>query len=48
MPYFFEDSIEELLQRCGKYSETKSVLIMDNASFTYINRFEVPQLRDAK
>jgi transposase len=29
----FEDFIEQLLQRCGRWPEPKSVLVMDNASF---------------
>jgi hypothetical protein len=30
----FEDFIEQLLQHCGKWPEPKSVLVMDNASFS--------------
>ena len=37
---FFEDFIEELLQHCGKYPESKSVLIIDNASFHRSERIE--------
>lgn len=30
----FEDFIEQLLQHCGKWPEPKSVIVMDNASFS--------------
>lgn len=36
----FEDYIEELLPLCGRWPEPKSVLIMDNASFHYIERIK--------
>jgi DDE superfamily endonuclease len=32
----FEDYLEELLPRCGRWPEPYSVLIMDNASFHYV------------
>jgi hypothetical protein len=34
----FEDLIEQLLCHCGRYSEPKSVIIMDNASFHHTKR----------
>jgi hypothetical protein len=36
----FEDFIEPLLQHCGKWSELKSVLVMDNASFHHSERIK--------
>ena len=36
----FEEFIEQLLPRCGKWPESKSVLVMDNASFHHIQRIE--------
>lgn len=36
----FEDSIEQLLQHCGKWPEQKSVLVMDNASFHHSEQIE--------
>jgi transposase len=36
----FEDFIEQLLQHYGKWSEPKSVLVMDNASFYHLGRIE--------
>jgi transposase len=42
----FEDFIEQLLPLCGRWPEPKSVLVMDNASFHYIERIE-QMCRDA-
>jgi hypothetical protein len=36
----FGDFIKQFLQHCGKLSEPKSVLVMDNASFHYSDRIE--------
>lgn len=36
----FEDLIEQLLQHCGKWPKTKSVLVMDNASFHHSERIK--------
>ncbi|KAJ5501966.1 hypothetical protein N7463_004840 [Penicillium fimorum] len=34
----FEDFIEQLLEHCGRWSESESVLAMDNASFHHTER----------
>ena len=34
----FEDFIDQLLQHCGRWSEPRSVLVMDNASFYHSER----------
>jgi len=36
----FEDFIEQLLPLCGKWSEPKSVLVIDNAFFHHIKRIK--------
>jgi transposase len=36
----FEDFIEQLLSHCGRWPETKSVIVMDNASFHRTERVE--------
>jgi transposase len=36
----FEDFIEQLLPLCSKWPEPKFVLVMDNASFHYIEQIE--------
>jgi transposase len=36
----FEDFIEQLLRYYGKWLEPKSVLVMDNASFHYLDTIE--------
>ena len=35
---FFESLIEQLLQHCGRWPESQSVLVMDNASFHHSDR----------
>lgn len=34
----FQDFIDQLLRHCGRWSEPKSVLVMDNASFHHSER----------
>ena len=34
----FEDFVDQLLQHCGRWSEPRSVLVMDNASFYHSER----------
>jgi transposase len=36
----FEDFIEQLLTRCGRWPESNSVLVIDNASFHHTERIE--------
>lgn len=36
----FEDFIKQLLEHCGKWPESKSVLVMDNASFHHSERVQ--------
>lgn len=36
----FEDFIEQLIQHCGKWPESNSVLVIDNVSFHHSDRIE--------